>query len=162
LINQLRGLLQEKRQELSSLSKPIQLCVNILLIILPAALLLWLFDKLFIYLLARSYIEDIAVVFNLNKHLAEAASLAVFVVIVFFVSRIFSFSKASRLIGVLGLTAILIAHSLLLWRGTNDQFFDRSGKAIKCYLLSREGEVRYLERAGVDAVTGNCSPFSRA
>jgi len=50
--------------------------------------------------------------------------------------------------------AMVLTHSLLLWQGTQNQFFDRSGKAIKCYILSRDGVVRYMERAGIDPITG--------
>lgn len=154
MINQFIRFVQKRSQELSLLSKPLQIFICSLLFLLPAALLLWLFDKIFIYFLARSYVDDVAVVFNLNKHLAQAVSLAVFVAGVYLISKIFSLSRSSRLLGTAGLLAILIAHSLLLWQGTKNQFFDRSGKAIKCYVLSRDGDVRYLEREGVDAVTG--------
>jgi len=124
------------------------------LIVGSATIGLWIIDKAFLYVLTRSYIEELAIVFNLNKNFAYALSLAAFMFIAFLFSKMFSFSRANRSIGFYGLAAILVAHSLLLWQGTKYQFFDTSGKATKCYVLSRDGAVRYLERAGVDAVTG--------
>jgi len=154
LLSKIKTFVQERRNELSFLGKPLQIVIVGLLVLLPAALLLWIFDQLFIFFLARSYVDDIAVAFNINKHLAKAMALVVFVMGVYFVSKLFSLSKSSRLVGKLGLVALLIAHALFLWQGTKNQFFDTSGKAIKCYILSRDGEVRYLERPGIDAVTG--------
>ncbi len=60
--------------------------------------------------------------------------------------------------GYLGIMALLIGHSLLLWRGTSGQFFlEQSGqaKATKCYVLTRDGEVRFRELGhNIDPETG--------
>ncbi len=157
MFNEFKRFSQERGQRFYRLSKPLQILVLALLLLLPAALLLWLFDKLIVFFIARSYVDEIALVFDLNEHLSQALALIVFVTGLYFFSRIFSFSKTSRLIGSLGLVALLIAHALFLWQGTKNQYFEASGKALKCYVLSREGEVRYLERANIgriDSVTG--------
>src|SRR5687768_11916097 len=57
------------------------------------ALVAWIFDKVFVYFLARSYVEEIATVFDLNKHLANAIVYLTFVAIVFFGGMVLSFSK---------------------------------------------------------------------
>ena len=111
---------------------------------------LWLVDKLLIYLVARSYVDDVADVFDLNKHLAKAIALAVFVIAVYLIGKTFSLSRTSRRIGYLGILGLLIGHSLVLWRGTNDQKFTTSGESIKCYVITHEGEVRYGEHPGID------------
>ena len=38
-------------------------------LILAAVALIWLFDKIFIYFYARSYVEELAATLALNKHL---------------------------------------------------------------------------------------------
>jgi len=135
--------------------------MGLVLIVGSAAFGLWIVDKVFLYFLTRSYIEELAIVFNLNSNFSYASSLIVFMLVALFVSKLFSFSRTNRSIGFYGLAAILVVHSLLLWQGTKDQFLDTSGKATKCYVLSRDGAVRYLERAGVDAVTGRpCDELS--
>jgi hypothetical protein len=58
------------------------------------------------------------------------------------------------MVGIAGIAALLIGHSLVLWYGTRTDYFDRSGKAIKCYVLTRDGKVTYGERAGIDPTTG--------
>lgn len=48
----------------------------------------------------------------------------------------------------------------MLWYGTRAYYFDRSGKAIKCYVLTRDGKVTYGERPGIDPATGRqCRPI---
>jgi hypothetical protein len=136
----------------------VQLLVGICILIVFAMAAVWVVDKLFIYLLARSYVEDVADVLNLNKYLAQAIAFAVFLATVYFVGKTFSLSRTSRRIGYLGIVALLIGHSLLLWHGTKDQYFEeQSGKAkaIKCYVLTREGKVHFLEVGhGIDPETG--------
>lgn len=118
-----------------------------------AALLFWTLNEVLILALSRSYVEQIAVAFNLNRHLAEAISLGVFVALSYFLSRLLSLSATNRRIGYTGLLCLLIINSLALWQGTKDHYFEASGKAAKCYVITREG-VRYLEKAGIDPVTG--------
>ena len=141
----------------SSTSRPIFLAF----ILLVAGLALhWVVDKLLLLSTSRGYVDEFAAVFNLNRHLAEAFSLVLFVVLAFFFARVFSFSRQRRLVGIGGLMALLIANSLILWQGTKSQFFASSGGAIKCYVLTREG-VTYGERAGTDPATGRqCQPVN--
>jgi hypothetical protein len=60
--------------------------------------------------------------------------------------------------------AILIGHALLLWQGTGNQFFDEAGHATKCYVLTRDGEVRFRELGHkIDPVTGlQCRAYTPA
>ncbi len=152
--NELNRLKQKLTETFGALNKSNQIFIVAVCAILVLYMFLWLIDKLFVYFLAKSYVSEIADVFNLNTHLAAAASFAIFITFVYLLSLSFSFTRKSRIIGVLGLAAMVIMHSLLLWQGTQNQFFDRSGRAIKCYILSRDGVVRYMERAGIDPVTG--------
>ena len=125
-----------------------------------AGIVFFIVDKIFYFALSRSYVEQIAIVFNLNRHLADAIALAVFVLVVFFASKVFSFSARNRRIGYLGIVGLLIANSLALWQGTKNEFFEASGVATKCYVLTREG-VHYGERPGVDPSTGKlCRPVT--
>jgi len=133
------------RDHWSSRTISVQLVAAICVFIIFAIVSIWLVNKLFIYMLARSYTGDIAYVFSLNKYLANAIALTVFLVSVYFVGKALSFSRTSRRIGYLGIMAILIGHSLLLWHGTGNQFFDEAGHPTKCYVLTRDGEVRFLE-----------------
>jgi hypothetical protein len=103
----------------------------------------------------------VADVFDINKHLVNAFVLVTFLAAVFFGNYIFSFSKRKRLVGISGIAALLVANSLLLWIGTRDKFFDRSGAAIKCYVVTRDGKVSYGEQPGIDQATGRqCRPVT--
>ena len=124
-------------------------------IAVAAILLLWAVDRILLFFFAQSYVEEIAQAFNLDQHFARALALVVWALLIFFLSKLFSLSTASRRFGFFGLLAFLVGHALLLSHGTRDQYFkSKSGKATKCYVLTREGEVRYLENPGVDPVTG--------
>ena len=67
------------------------IAAGVVFLILGAAVL-WLFDKLLILAMSRSYVDQIAVAFDLNKHFSEAVSLSVFVSLCYFLSKIFSLS----------------------------------------------------------------------
>ena len=109
-----------------SLINRIQKCVNVRLIltvvggILAAIVALWIVDKVVFYYLARTYIEEIASVLDLNKHLENALVFATFVVAIVFASYLWTFSKRKRLIGIAGISSLLVLHSLVLWYGTRD------------------------------------------
>jgi len=120
----------------------------------------WIADKLFAYFTARSYVQQVADVFDLNKHLANAFVYVTFVVLVFLGGLTFSLSKQKRLIGIFGTIGLLIGHSLILWWGTSKEIVSREGDALKCYVITRDG-VRYGERAGIDPGTGRqCRPVT--
>ena len=146
---------------LSGLGNSARLVFVIGATILGALLLLWLVDKVVFYYVARSYVDEVASALDLNVHLANALVLLTFIIAVFFARYIWSFSRQKRLIGIVGISALLIGHSLVLWYGTRDKPFDRQGNAIKCYVLSRDGQVTYGERPGVDPATGRqCRPVT--
>ena len=130
-------------------------------VIAAALLLLWIVDKFVFYYLAQTYVDEVASVLDLNPHLANALVLLTFAIAVFFTRFIWSFSKRRRLLGITGIAALFITHSLVLWYGTHDKPFDRRGNAIKCYVLTRDGQVTYGEQAGVDPATGRqCRPLT--
>jgi TPR repeat protein len=113
----------------------------------------WVLDKFLTYRLARSYIDQVADTLDVNKHLAEAITFLVAVAVASCTALLFSLSKERRLIGFAGLIGLLVVNSLILWRGTSDQYVTRAGAPLKCYFF--EGDlVRYRERPGVDPQTG--------
>jgi hypothetical protein len=145
----------------SGLGRPARVAIALVAAILVSVLLLWLIDKFFFYYLTRSYIDEVAQVLDLNPHLANALVVATFVATIFFARFIYSFSRTRRFVGIAGIAALLIGHSLVLWYGTKDQFFDRQRTAIKCYVLTRDGQVTYGEHAGTDPSTGRqCRPVT--
>jgi hypothetical protein len=123
--------------------------------------LFWTLDRLTVYWLARSYVGQVAEVFDLNPHLAQAITYAVFSAISVAGTLALSASKSRRWAGLGALLALLILNSLVLWRGTANQLFARSGEAIKCYVITKDA-IRYGERAGVDPETGRmCRPVTQ-
>jgi hypothetical protein len=114
-----QSYLNKLRDKWAGSSISLQLIVAATILIIFAIITIWIVDKIFIYVVARGYVEDIADVFNLNKNLAQAIALTVFLVGVYFVGKVFSFSRTSRRVGYLGIMALLIGHSLLLWHGTS-------------------------------------------
>ncbi len=127
-------------------------------LILAAASLIWLFDKIFIYFYARSYVEELAATLALNKHLATALVWAVFALTVFLFSCLISFSKRRRSLGLAGLLVLVIGQALVLYWA--DKPFDAKGVAQKCYVMTRDS-IRFGERAGIDPNTGlECKPLT--
>jgi hypothetical protein len=116
----------------------------------------WVLDKIFIYYAARSYVEEIADAFDGNKYLANVFVYLTFIAIAFFSGLILSFSKIRRRAGILGIVALLVTHSLLMWWGTRTAVVDIYGKPLKYYVITRDG-VRYNERPGIDPATGRMS-----
>jgi len=138
-----------------------RLLVSIAAGVLAALFLFWFVDKVIYYFLVRSYIDQVADVLDLNKHLINALVLLSFLAVVFFANLIWSFSKQKRRIGIAGIAALLVAHSLVLWFGTRDKFFDQAGTAVKCYVVTRDGTVTYGNRHGIDQATGRqCRPVT--
>ena len=127
-------------------------------LILAAASLIWLFDKIFIYFYARSYVEELAATLALNKHLATALVWAVFALTVFLFSCLISFSKRRRALGLAGLLVLVIGQALVLYWA--DKPFDAKGVAQKRYVMTRDS-IRFGERAGIDPNTGlECKPLT--
>jgi hypothetical protein len=127
-------------------------------LILAAVALIWLFDKIFIYFYARSYVEELATTLALNKHLATALVWVVFALTVFLFSCLISFSKRRRSLGLAGLLILVIGQALVLYWA--DKPFDPNGVPQKCYVMTRDS-IRYGERAGIDPNTGlECKPLT--
>jgi hypothetical protein len=110
----------------NNLAKPTRILLTLVAAILIAVLLLWLIDKFVLYYLAQTYVGEVAKVLDLNVHLANALILITFIVAVFFARLLWSFSRQKRLIGVVGISALLIGHSLVLWYATRDQPFGQA------------------------------------
>ncbi len=145
--------MSEADRGLGKFGFPIALILKIAGVALASLAALWLLDKLALYWLSRSYVDQIAETLDLNRHLAKAIQLAVFGAIAFFGALVVSFSGSRRRAGFAGLLGLLIANSLVLWWGTSQHLFARSGEAIKCYVMTRDG-VRYGERPGIDPISG--------
>ncbi len=143
------------------MAKPVQIAVSLALIGIVAAVLFWLFNEAIYYFTARQYVDEIAWVFNVNRHMASAMTIALFLVLAWFGGKALSFDAASRRIGMAGIFGLLIANSLVLWAGSRNVNFERTGAAAKCYVLSRTGQVKYLENTGTDPETGRaCKPYT--
>jgi hypothetical protein len=132
------------------LFKP-KVILSLIALVIAAAALIWVFDKVFVYFYARSYVEEIAAALGLNKHLATALVWIVFALTAFLLGCLVSFSKKRRSFGVAGLLALAISQALILYWA--DKPFDEKGVAQKCYVVTRES-IRYGERAGIDPNTG--------
>jgi hypothetical protein len=130
---------------LAKLSPPVRILFIVFSVLLLGALLFFLASEAIYFLLARSYVEEIANAFDLNKHLANALVWVSFAAIVFCAGYALSFNKRKRLIGSLALLALLIGHSLVLSRSDN--------LMTKCYVLTRDS-VKIMNRPGIDPQTG--------
>src|SRR5262245_23751981 len=160
MLSSMRNALATARSRFANLNSPLRLLVLAAVFVFASLFLVWLVDKIFVYLLARSYVDEIADVFDLNKSLATAIAWLVFATILILTRYLFSFSKSRRRAALAGLLALVVGHSLVLWRGTSGEVIDRSGKAIKCYVITRESVI-YRERPGFDPSTGReCKPVT--
>jgi hypothetical protein len=129
----------------AGLSPPVRILFIIFSVLLLGALLFFLFSEAIYYLLARSYVDEIANAFDLNKHLANALVWISFAAIVFLAGYSLSIDKRRRLIGWFGILALLIGHSLILSRADN--------LMAKCYVLTRDS-IKIMNRPGIDPQTG--------
>ena len=111
------------------------------------------------FLIARSYVDQLAVALDVNKNLATAILWGTFAVAALLVRYAISFSWRRRLLGLTGLLTLLIGNSLVLWYGTSAHFFARSGEPIKCYIVARDA-IRYGEQPGIDPVERTRMPPS--
>ena len=129
--------------------------INLLLIavaaIVCAVVLFWVFDKAFLYLFARSYVDEISAVAGLNRHVASALKWVVFALTVVFGSLAFSLSKMRRRIGLFGILCVMVAQPSALY--LLDRPFDTRGVAQKCYVITRDA-IKYGDQVGYDPSTG--------
>jgi hypothetical protein len=148
-------------ESLSSVGFGVRLILLCAFALIAALILFWILDKLFLFYAAKSYVDELADAFALNKHLTRALLISSFMAALIFGRQIWSISSRRRLIGIIGISVLLVGHSLALWYGTRDNYFDRTGAAAKCYVLTRDGKVTYGEVAGIDPATGRlCRPVT--
>jgi TPR repeat protein len=144
----------------SKLGRPLRIFVALIVAavaVIPAFFLFW---YLTLYLLARSYVDELAQVFDLNNNVASAIVWATFAVTVIFVGYAVSFSRRKRLAGLAGILILLIGHSLVLAHGRVNRPFDSKGNPTKCYIVTRDS-IQLGEHPGVDPVTGRaCRPVT--
>lgn len=139
---------QRVTDALGRFSPTVRFLFIIFSVLLLGTLLFWAFNQAIYYFLARSYVEQIANAFDLDRHSADALVWLSFAAIVFFAGYAFSFNKRKRLIGALGFLVLLVGHSLVLSRADN--------LMTKCYVVTRN-EIKVLNRVGIDPQTGlNC------
>src|SRR5262249_21059064 len=153
MLNSVKNAVATARGRFANLSGPLRLLVIGAVFVFAILFLVWWVDKIFVYLLARSYVDEIAEVVDLNKSLATAIAWLVFAAIIILTRYLFSFSKSIRRAALAGLLALVVGHSLVLWRGTSGEVIARSREASKCYVIIRES-VDYRERPGFDPSTG--------
>src|SRR5262249_40169003 len=140
-LNAVKNALATARSRFADLSSPLRLLAVAAVFVFAILFLVWLVDKILVYLLARSYVDEIAEVLDLNKSLATAIAWLVFASLIILTRYLFSFSKSRRRAALAGLLALVVGHSLVLWKGTSGEVIDRSGKAIKCYVITHESVI---------------------
>lgn len=160
LSEELQQKLAAQGRKFSKLGSPLKIIIGIVATIAAAAIVFWLFNQIFYYYIARSYAEEIADAYDLNRGFTSAIVWASFAAIVVFAGLVFSFSKRKRWIGSAGIVALLIGHSIAIGNVTRN--FERQGTSARCYVLTRDS-VKILNRVGVDPETGReCRPLTAA
>src|SRR5262245_51873350 len=153
MLSSMKNALATALGRFANLSGPLRLTVAASAFIAATLFSLWIFDKIFLLLVARSYVDEIAEAFDLNRNLATAIAWLVFAALLILIRCIFSFSKFRRRAALAGLLSLLMGHSLALWAATSGDVITRRGKATKCYVITRDGVI-YSERSGFDRSTG--------
>jgi hypothetical protein len=102
-------------------------------VVTGAIVLLWLFNQTFYYLVAKSYTDELSQAYNINRGFTKALLWASFAAVVLFGGYTFSFSRSKRIVGLIGILAMLIGHGVLM--GMRDNNYDIAGKTEKCYVL---------------------------
>jgi hypothetical protein len=155
IIEKLRDSYERKLWPLSFAAR---IAVIVLACVLVGGLIFWLCNELVYFYMARSYSEELADYYDLNRGFTRALLWASFATIVILAGYSLSFSKWKRRLGYTGLLMLLIGHSLLL--GRMDTNFQKSGAAEKCYVITRTS-IRLLNRVGIDSETGlECRPLT--
>lgn len=145
-------------RSLGRLSGAAQVAVILLACLVVGGLIFWLCNELVYFYVARSYAEELADAYDLNRGVTRAILWASFAAIVILAGFTFSFSKQKRLLGYAGLLALVIGHSLLL--GRIDANFRKNGTAERCYVMTRTA-IKTLNCVGIDPETGlECRPLS--
>jgi hypothetical protein len=92
--------LQSLADRFSKLGRPLRILIGLIIAAVIVILAFFLFGYLAVYLLARSYVDQLAQVFDLNNYLARAIVWATFAAAVIFVGYAVSFSRPKRLAGL--------------------------------------------------------------
>jgi hypothetical protein len=153
MTNILSKLFASTHDRLSTLSRPFRLFLSLVAAAVLAFVVIWILNKLVVYFFVRSYINEIADAFGLNQYLVNAIVWITFAIAAILLSYAFSFSKRKRQIGLFGILVLIVGQSLFLWYGMKDHVFNREGKAVKCYIVTRDS-IRYGDRPGIDPATG--------
>jgi hypothetical protein len=72
MLSSIKNALARARNRFANLSGPSRLTVAVSAFVVAILLLLWIFDKIFLFLMARSYVDEIAEALDLNRNLATA------------------------------------------------------------------------------------------
>lgn len=160
LSEKLQQKLSIQGERFRKLASPIKIVILVIATFAVAAIVFWLFNQIFYYYIARSYAEELADAYDLNRGFTGAVVWASFAAVVVFAGLAFSFSKRKRWIGSAGILALLIGHSIAIGNVTRN--FERKGTSARCYVLTRDS-VKILNRLGVDPETGReCRPLTPA
>ena len=152
--------LKSTRGTLAGLGRPMRFLILSAFTFLAVVPAVWALNQIFVFLIARSYVDQLTVALGVNKNLATAILWGTFAVAALLARYAISFSRRRRLLGLTGLLVLLIGHSLILWHGTSAHFFARGGEPIKCYIVARD-TIRYGEQPGIDPVSGReCRPVT--
>jgi hypothetical protein len=158
MLRSIQESLSGMRGRVSGSGGPLRLLLGIAISIVLLVAAFWIVDRVFVFFLARSYVDEIADALEINKYLANAISWVAFAVTVFLFGLTFSLSRRKRRLGVLGVLALLVGQSLVLWYGTKRNIIDR------CYVITKDvaQPVRFGNHPGtVDQETGRiCRPVT--
>jgi hypothetical protein len=144
--------------KLDSYSRPLRFLLIGAICLLLGGLLFWLFNQVFYYYVTKSYVDEIADAYDLNRGFAAALLWTTFPAVVVLAGLSFSIAKRRRWLGYGGLLALIVGHSLLI--GAASKNFTAKGVAVRCYVLTRDS-VKVLNRVGVDPETGReCRPLT--
>jgi len=122
-------------QSLARLGLLGRVAVILLACLVAGGLIFWLCNELVYFFIARSYTQELADAYDLNRGVTRGILWASFAAIVVLAGFTFSFSKQKRRVGYVGLLSLVIGHSLLL--GRIDANFRKNGTAEKCYVMTR-------------------------
>jgi hypothetical protein len=134
-----------------ALGTPTKFIALAFVMVVGGVILFWVCNQIVYWYLAKSYSDELADAYNLNRGFSSALLWASFAAVVGLSGLTFSFSKRKRYAGYAGLLTLLIGHSIVL--GMADKNFRTSGQAEKCYVLTRDN-IKIMNRIGVDPETG--------
>jgi hypothetical protein len=134
-----------------ALGTPFRIIISLAVCLVVGIALLWLCNEIIYFYLAKSYVDELADSYNLNRGFTTALLWVSFVAVAAFSGLTFSFTKRRRYAGLAGLLFLVVAHSIAI--GLADRNFRGDGRADKCFVLSRDS-VKILNHTGIDPETG--------